>query len=95
MRRRNLQKAVVLIVCFGFLGLSASGLWAGDRTPARTTFQVILNVPAQILAHLFPWLRNFLNPGNPAQTTQPPAANSVTTVKPTGTISSIRLSGGD
>ena len=75
MRRRNLQKAVVLIVCFGFLGLSASGLWAGDRTPARTTFQVILNVPAQ--------------------TTQPPAANSVTTVKPTGTISSIRLSGGD
>jgi len=29
MRKRTLQKAVALLVCFVFLGLSASGLMAG------------------------------------------------------------------
>jgi hypothetical protein len=94
MRKRNLQKAVVLFICFVFLGLSASGLWAADQKQTHSSFRLILKAPVQFLVNLFPWLRNLLNPDDPGQL-QPPSTNSVNTIKTTATIKSVRLSGGD
>jgi hypothetical protein len=97
MRKRNLQKAVVLVVCFAFLGLSASGLSAAttSQQPAKPGFfSMLLKLPAQWLVALFPGLRNIINPPQPTQV-QPPTSSSNKVIKPTGTIKSIRLSGGD
>ena len=94
MRKRNVQKAVVLLVFLSFLGLSASGLMAGttsDRS-VRLSFSLLLKNPAQFLAALFPGLRGILKIDNPSQ---PPSSSAVKVIKPTGTIKSIRLSGGD
>jgi hypothetical protein len=55
---------------------------------------MLLKVPAQWLVALFPGLRNIINPPQPPQV-QPPTSSSNKMIKPTGTIKSIRLSGGD
>jgi len=96
MRKRNLQKAVVLVVCFAFLGLSASGLSAAttSQKPVKVTFSMLIKYPAQWLVALFPGLRNIINPPQPTQV-QPPTSSSTKVIKTTGTIKSIRLSGGD
>jgi hypothetical protein len=96
MRKRNLQKAVVLLVFLSFLGISASGLWAGtsSQTTVKPTVSLLFRSPAQFLVALFPGLRKLFNIDNPVQV-QPPSSTSVITVKPTGTIKSIRLGGGD
>ncbi len=93
MRKRNVQKAVVLLVFLSFLGLSASGLMAGTTSTSGKTvklsFSLLFRNPAQFLATLFPGLFGRNNPGQTANQGQ------VITVKPTGTIKSIKLSGGD
>jgi hypothetical protein len=96
MRKTNLQKAVVLFVFLSFLVISASGLWAGptSQTTVKPTFSLLLKSPIQFLLALFPGLLNRLNGDNPGKA-QPPSSTSVTTVKPTGTIKSVRLGGGD
>jgi hypothetical protein len=94
MRKRNLQKAVVLLICFAFLGLSASGLWAADQKQTHSTFRVILKAPVQFLVNLFPWLRGLLNPDDQGQV-QPPATSSVNTIRPTADITILRPSGKD
>lgn len=94
MRKRNVQKAVVVLVFLSFLGLSASGLMAGttsDRS-VKLSFSLLFRSPAQFLAALFPGLRGILKIDNPSQ---PPSSDTVKVIKPTGTIKSIRLSGGD
>jgi hypothetical protein len=94
MRKRNLQKAVVLFMCFAFLGLSASGLWAADQKQAHTTLRVILKAPVSFLANIFPWLRSLLNPDYPGQV-QPPATTTVNTIRTTADITILRPSGRD
>jgi hypothetical protein len=96
MRKRNLQKAVILLVCFAFLGLSASGLSAATTSQKATqlSFSLLINRPSLFLVSLFPGLRKILNVDDPNQI-QPPSSSSVKTVKPAGTIKSIRLNGGD
>jgi len=93
MRKRTLQKAAVVLVFFSFLGLSATGLMAGTTTDrsVKLSFSLLFKNPAQFLAVLFPGLRGFLGLNNP----QPPSTSTVKVIKPTGTIKSIRLSGGD
>ena len=94
MRKRTLQKAAVVLVFFSFLGLSATGLMAGTTTTdrsAKLSFSLLFKNPAQFLAVLFPGLRGLFGLNNP----QPPSTSAVKVIKPTGTIKSIRLSGGD
>ncbi len=86
MRKRNLQKAVVLVICFAFLGLSASGLSAAPQKSTKVSFALLFSNPAQFLVSVFPGLRSILNVEQPTQT------DSMKTVKTTGTIKSIRLS---
>jgi hypothetical protein len=93
MRKRNLQKAVVLFMCFAFLGLSASGLWAADQKQAPSTFRVILKAPVHFLANFFPWLRSLLNPDYGQ--VQPPATTSVNTIRTAADITILRPSGKD
>ena len=95
MRKTNLQKAATVLVFLSFLGISASGLWAGptSQTATKPTFGQFLQSPIQFLLALFPGLRHLFNNGNGQ--TQSPGSSSVTTVKPTGTIKAIRLGGGD
>lgn len=97
MRKRNLQKAVVLVVCFAFLGLSASGLSAAttSQQPARPGFfSMLLKVPAQWLVALFPGLRNIINPNQPTQV-QPPTPSSINKIRTTADIMILRPSGKD
>jgi hypothetical protein len=96
MRKGNLQKAVVLLVFLSFLGISASGLQAGttSQTTVKPTLTLLFQSPLQFLAALIPGLRDLFKANNPNQV-QPPSSSSVTVVKPTGTIKSIRLGGGD
>lgn len=96
MRKRNLQKAVVLVVCFAFLGLSASGLSAAptSQKPAKLTFSMLLKVPAQWLVALFPGLRNIINPPQPTQV-QPPMSNSINRIRMAADIMILRPSGKD
>jgi hypothetical protein len=94
MRKRNLQKAVVLLVCFAFLGLSASGLSAAPRKSSQLSFKMLINEPGLFLVTLIPALRNIIKVDPPAQV-QPTTSNSSKLIKTTGTIKSIRLSGGD
>jgi len=94
MRKRFIQKAVALLVCFVFLGLSASGLMAAPRETPRIDASLILKAPAQFLVNLLPFLRSLFQNNNPAQT-QPTSTGTVNIIKPTGTIKVIRLSGGD
>ncbi len=96
MRKRNLQKAVVLLVFLSFLGISASGAYAGtsSQTTVKPTLSLLFRAPAQFLVALFPGLRNLFKIDNPNQV-QPPSTSTVKIVKPTGTIKSIRLGGGD
>ena len=96
MRKRNVQKAVVLLVFLSFLGLSASGLMAGTTSTSGNTvklsFSLLFRNPALFFSTLLPGLRGLFGQDNPGQTAN---QGQVTTVKPTGTIKSIRLSGGD
>jgi hypothetical protein len=94
MRKRNLQKAVVLLICFAFLGLSASGLSADPQKTTGLSFRLLLKYPAQLLVNLFPGLRNVIKVDEPTPV-QPATISSTITIKPTGTIKSIRLNGGD
>jgi hypothetical protein len=97
MRKRNLQKAVVLLLCVAFLGLSASGLSAATTTtqkPTKVSFSLLFRYPVQLLLNLFPGLRNIIKIDPPAPV-QSGTTSSTRTIKPTGTIKSIRLSGGD
>ena len=97
MRKRNLQKAVVLVVCFAFLGLSASGLSAAPSTqqPVKSGFfSTLLKVPAQWLVALFPGLRNIINPPQPTQV-QPPTLSSTKKIRTTADIMILRPSGKD
>jgi hypothetical protein len=94
MRKRNLQKAVVLLVCFAFLGLSASGLSADPQKTTRLSFSLLLKYPAQLLVSLFPGLGKVIKVDEPTSL-QPGKDGSIITVKPIGTIKSIRLSGRD
>jgi len=87
MRKRNLQKAVVLVVCFAFLGLSASGLSAAPAKSTKVSFALLLSNPAQFLVSIFPGLRSILGVDQATQTD--PASK---TVKTTGTVRSIKLS---
>jgi hypothetical protein len=93
MRKRNLQKAVVLVVCFAFLGLSASGLSADENKPIKLSFSLLFKKPGLFLVTLIPGLRPIIG-DQPAQV-QPGTSNSTKTILPTGTIKVIRLSGGD
>jgi len=95
MRKRNLQKAVVLLVCLAFLGLSASGLSAATTSQTtKLSFSLLLNRPALFLITLIPGLRNILNPGDPYQV-QPPSSGSVISVKTTADIAIVKTSGKD
>jgi len=97
MRKRNLQKAVALLVCFAFLGLSASGLSAAttSQQPAKSGFfSTLLKLPAQWLVALFPGLRNIINPDQPTQI-QPPTSSSIKNIKTTADIMILRPSGKD
>jgi hypothetical protein len=94
MRKRNLQKAVVLLVCFAFLGLSASGLSAAPQKSTKISFSLLFKMPAQLLIKLFPGLQNIIKVEQPTQI-QPTTDSLAKTIKITGTIKSIRLSGGD
>jgi len=94
MRKRNLQKAVVLLVCFAFLGLSASGLSAAPQTTTKLSFKMLVRQPGLFLVTLIPALRNIINVDQPTQV-QPSTLSSSKLIKTTGTIKSIRLSGGD
>ncbi|MGA2532798.1 MAG: hypothetical protein ABSG19_07135 [Candidatus Aminicenantales bacterium] len=96
MRKRNLQKAVVLVVCYAFLGLSASGLSAAttSQKPAKLTFSMLLKVPAQWLVALFPGLRNIINPDQPTQL-QPPTSSSANKIRTTADIMILRPSSKD
>ena len=97
MRKRNLQKAVVLVVCFAFLGLSASGLSAAttSQQPVKSGFfSMLLKIPAQWLVALFPGLRTIINPPQPAQV-QPPTSSSINKIRTTADIMILRPSGRD
>jgi hypothetical protein len=94
MRKRNVQKAVVVLVFLSFLGLSASGLMAGttsDRS-VKLSFSLLFRSPAQFLAALFPGLRGILKIDNPSQ---PPSSDTVKVIKPTADITVVKLSGRD
>lgn len=94
MRKRNLQKAVVLLVCFAFLGFSASGLSADPQKTTTLSFGLLLKYPAQLLVNLFPSLGKVIKIDVPAPA-QSGTNGSIITVKPAGTIKSVRLNGGD
>ena len=90
MRKRNLQKAVVLMICLAFLGLSASGLSAAPVKTTKLSISMLFSHPVQYLVSVFPGLKSIL--GDPAtQTTQTPAK----IVKPTADIKIVRLSDRD
>jgi hypothetical protein len=94
MRKRNLQKAVVLLVCFAFLGLSASGLSADPQKTTRLSFGLLLKYPAQLLVSLFPGRRNVIKVDQP--TPVQPGTNSLNkVVKITADIVILRPSGKD
>lgn len=93
MRKRNVQKAVVLLVFLSLLGLSASGLMAGttsnsDKT-VRLSFGLLFKNPGLFFTLLY---NGLLGQGNLGQTA---GQGQTITVKPTGTIKSIKLSGHD
>ena len=94
MRKRTLQKAVVLFVCFMFLGLSSPGLMAATTESETFNPTLILKVPVQFLVSLFPFLLDLLMNDDPVQT-QPTSTGPAWTIEATGTIKAIRLSGGD
>lgn len=77
-----------------FLGPFASGLLAADTGSTQTIDPtVVLKAPAQFLINFFPFLLDLLSNNKTTQT--PTTDQAVLTVRPTGTIKSIRLSGGD
>jgi hypothetical protein len=94
MRKRNLQKAVVLLMCFAFLGLSASGLSAAQQKPAKVSVRMLFNNPGLFLVSLFPGLRNIINPDQPTQV-QPPTSSSTNKIRTTADIMILRPSGKD
>jgi hypothetical protein len=94
MRKRNLTKAAVLLVCFAFLGLSASGLTAAPQKSSKISFGLLLKVPAQILFRLFPGLRNIVKIEQPPQL-QPGNSSSLKSIKTMAEISILRPSGKD
>jgi len=87
MRKRNLQKAVVLVICFAFLGLSASGLSAAPQKSTKVSFALLFSNPAQFLVSVFPGLRSIFNIDQPAQ-----VDSTSKTVKTAGTVKAIKLS---
>jgi hypothetical protein len=94
MRKRNLQKAVVLLVCFAFLGLSASGLSAAPQKSTKISFSLLFKMPAQLLVKLFPGLQNIIKVEQPTQI-QPGNSSSTKTIKTLADISILRPSGKD
>ncbi len=90
MRKRNLQKAVVLMICLAFLGLSASGLSAAPAKSAKVSISMLFSHPIQYLVSVFPGLKSiFGDPSSqPAQTTD----GTTQIIKQTGTIKSVKLS---
>jgi hypothetical protein len=94
MRKRNLQKAVVLLVCFAFLGLSASGLSADPQKTTRLSFSLLLKYPAQLLVSLFPSLGKVIKINEPTPV-QPGKDGSSKAIKKTADITILRPSGKD
>jgi hypothetical protein len=95
MRKRNSQTAAVLTICLMFLGPLASGLLAADTGTTQTIDPTLaLRAPSQFLIALFPFLLDFLSNNNATQT-QTSTDQTILTARPTGTIKSVRLSGGD
>lgn len=90
MRKRNLQKAVVLMICLAFLGLSASGLSAAPVKTTKLSISMLFSHPVQYLVSVFPGLKSIF--GDPA--TQPTQTTDGTSpiIKQTGTIKSVKLS---
>lgn len=94
MRKRNLQKAVVLLVCFAFLGLSASGLSADPQRTTRLSFGLLLKYPAQLLVSLFPGLGKVIKVDEPTSL-QPGKDGLSKVIKKTADIAILRPSGKD
>ncbi len=96
MRKRTSQPVAVLTICLMFLGPLATGLLAADTgtTTQTTDPTLILKAPSTVLLALFPYLLDFLS-NNPPSQTQTSSNDVVLAARPTGTIKSIRLSGGD
>ncbi len=94
MRKRTSQPVAVLTICLMFLGPLASGLLAADTgtTTQTTDPTLITKAPSQVLLALFPFLIDFLTNSQPPQAT---ADSAAPTIRPTGTIKSVRLSGAD
>ena len=94
MRKRALRKAVSMLVCFVFLGLSASGLMAATVEQQTYDATLVLKAPIQFLLNLFPFLRDLLYNDDP--TLIPPGQDeTVRTIKATADITYVRVSGRD
>jgi len=84
MRKNFFFKSVALLVCLVFVGITASGLFAAERTARFDTRLLFIN-PARFLTSVFPVFSSFYN----AQKRQilaidSPSSSSV--VKPTGEL---------
>ena len=94
MRKRFFVRAVALMVCLVFIGLSASGLFAADKKSSRFDARLLLRKPIQFLVSIFPGFDSIFNI-HKKQILSGNDSGSTGTVKPTGELVSGRPSTGD
>ena len=94
MQKRFFVRAVALMVCLVFIGLSASGLFAADKKSFRIDARLLLRKPIQFLVSIFPDFDSIFNI-HKKQILSGSDSGSTGTVKPTGELLSGRPSTGD
>jgi len=93
MRKTFIVKAVALVVCLVFIGLSASGLFAADRKSVKVEGRQLLRKPVQFLVSLLPVFESIFN--NHRKVVVSSSDSSSMVVKPTGELAGGRPSTGD
>lgn len=92
MRKTFIVRAVALVVCLVFIGLSASGLFAADRKSTKVEGRQLLRRPVQFLVSLLPVFDSIFN--NHRKVVVSSDSGSMV-VKPTGELAGGRPSTGD
>ena len=89
MRKRTIARAVALALCFVFIGITASGLFAAEKRSAKLDARLLLQRPVHFLISVFPGLGSILIGHKKIGTP------SSSIIKPTGELATGRPSTGD
>ena len=90
MRKSFTAKAVAIVLCFVFVGITASGLFAAEKRTSKVDARLLFQRPVQFLITIFPALGNiFIGQKKHAN------SSSSSVIKPTGDLVIGRPSTGD